>query len=138
MTTVEDILMVKGPDVIVASPTTTVLEAARLMAEDDVGSIIVRDDDSNVLGIFTERDLLRRVVAPGKDPTQLIMTDIMSSPVKSCSLTDSIHHCANILATSKIRHLAVIEEDALVGMIGLRDLFFDQVESMSAADITNG
>ena len=53
MTTVEDILMVKGPDVIVASPTTTVLEAARLMAEDNVGSVIVRDNDG-LLGIFTE------------------------------------------------------------------------------------
>jgi len=67
MMTVEDILMKKGPDVIVAPPQCTVLEAAKLMSEADVGSLIVRRD-RQVLGIFTERDLLRRVVAAGKDP----------------------------------------------------------------------
>lgn len=131
MITVEDILMVKGPDVIVTAPTTTVLEAAQLMAEDNVGSVIVRDDEG-LLGIFTERDLLRRVVARGKDPAKLVMTDVMSSPVKCCSLSDTIHDCAHIFATSKIRHLAVIEDGALVGMVGLRDLHIDEIHPVAS------
>lgn len=135
MTTVEDILMIKGPDVIVVNSTTTALEASRLMAEDNVGSVIVRDE-GEVLGIFTERDILRKIVVKEKDPSKVIMTDVMSSPVKSCSLKDTISHCAHVFATTKIRHLAVIEEGALVGMIGLRDLHIDEIRNAATEEET--
>lgn len=121
MTTVEDILMVKGPDVIVADPETTVLEAARLMNEDNVGSVIVRKN-GEIVGIFTERDLLRRVVAVRKDPASVRLAEVMSSPIRSCRLGDTVEDCARIFNESRIRHLAVIEDDALVGLIGLRDI----------------
>jgi len=121
MMTVEDILMKKGPDVIVAPPQCTVLEAAKLMSEADVGSLIVRRD-RQVLGIFTERDLLRRVVAAGKDPCDVTLEQVMSSPVQSCRLSDGINTCAERLTRGHIRHLAVIEQDALVGLISFRDL----------------
>ena len=121
MSTVEDILMVKGPDVIVTDPETTVLEAARLMSEDNVGSIIIRENDE-IAGIFTERDLLRRVVAVKKNPETLRLREVMSSPVASCRLEDTVEHCARVFAESKIRHLAVIEDGVLVGLIGLRDI----------------
>ncbi len=121
MHTVEQILMVKGPDVIVALPSTTVREAARLMAEDNVGSIIIRDQDG-VKGIFTERDLLRRVVARGKDPRTTCLEDVMSSPVSSCHLEDDVRECARIFSEKHIRHLAVVEEESVLGLIGLRDI----------------
>jgi len=121
MTTVEQILAVKGPDVIVVAPASTVQEASRLMAEANVGSVIVRDEGA-VLGIFTERDLLRRVVAEGKDPSAVPVAEVMSSPVLSCRLEDDIATCAKRLADSHIRHLAVIEGGALIGLIGLRDI----------------
>jgi len=121
MTTVEDILAIKGPDVIVVAPTSTVQEACKLMAEANVGSVIVREEGA-VLGIFTERDLLRRVVAPGKDPSAVPVADVMSSPVRSCRLADDVAVCADRLAQGHMRHLAVIEDGALVGLIGLRDI----------------
>ena len=121
MITVEDILMGKGPDIIVASSTTTVLEAAKLMAEDNIGSVIIRDDDE-ILGIFTERDLLRRVVAAGKDPSTIVLADVMSSPVNACRLDDDVRKCARVLSETNTRHLAVVEEGALVGLISLRDV----------------
>ncbi len=93
--------MIKGPDIIVAHPSTTVREAARLMAEDNVGSIIIRDQDG-VKGIFTERDLLRRVVARGKDPRTTLLEDVMSSPVCSCHLDDDVR------AIALARDLAVV------------------------------
>ena len=86
MKTVEDILMVKGPDVLVIDSDSTVLEAAELMARANVGSVIVREGGSPV-GIFTERDLLRRIVAQHKDPASILLSTVMSSPVKSCRLT---------------------------------------------------
>ncbi len=128
MITDEEILMTKGPDVIVATSSSTVLEAAKMMAEANVGSIIIRDGEE-VVGIFTERDLLRRVTAHQKDPCSLLVADVMSSPVKSCRLNDDLQQCAKIFADSHIRHLAVIEEGALVGLIGLRDILTIQLRS---------
>ena len=126
MTTVEQVLAVKGPDVIVASSSTTVLEAAKLMSEANVGSVVVREE-GQVLGIFTERDLLRRVVAHKKDPSQIQLQEVMSSPVKICRLNDDIRDCAEQLTRTHIRHLAVTEDDALVGLISFRDVLTAQV-----------
>ncbi len=128
MPTIEDILTAKGPDVIVADSRATVSEAAKMMAHANVGSVIIRDS-AEVLGIFTERDLLRRVVACRKDPSSVPLREVMSSPVKSCRLSDDVQDCADMLTRSHIRHLAVIEEGELVGLIGLRDMLAAQLRS---------
>ena len=121
MITVEDILMGKDAEIIVAPSTTTVLDAAKLMAKDQIGSIVIRDHDK-VLGIFTERDLLCRVVAVGKNPAALVLADVMSSPVNACRLSDDVRTCARILSDTNTRHLVVVEEDTLMGLISLRDI----------------
>ncbi len=121
MKTVEDILMVKGPDVLVIDSDSTVLEAAELMAHANVGSVIVREGGAPV-GIFTERDLLRRIVAGHKDPASTQLSAVMSLPVKICSLSDEICECARVMDESHIRHLAVIEDGALIGVISQRDV----------------
>ncbi|MBN2584413.1 MAG: CBS domain-containing protein [Planctomycetes bacterium] len=123
---VEDILMVKGPDVIVAPPDTTVADAARMMNQADVGSVIIKDGDQ-VKGIFTERDLLKRVVAKGLDPHSVRLAEVMSSPIKSCRLEDAVHDCGLRLTREKFRHLAVMEDEALIGVIGLRDVMSAQI-----------
>ena len=121
MLTIEDVLMVKGPDVIVTSADSTVQEAVELMDHARVGAIIIREE-REVTGIFTERDLLKRVVAKGLDPKTTKLQDVMTSPVKSCRLGDSVIASTRQLMDGHIRHLAIIEDGALVGMIGLRDL----------------
>jgi CBS domain-containing protein len=121
MITVEDILMGKGPEIIVATSSTTVLDAARLMAKDKIGSIVIRDE-GKVLGIFTERDLLCRVVAEDRDPKSLVLSDVMSSPVNACRLSDDIRTCARILSDTNTRHLVVVEQETLMGLISLRDV----------------
>jgi CBS domain-containing protein len=126
MATVEDILVIKGPDVILAGPDSTVMDAARLMAEANVGSVLVQDGE-NVVGIFTERDLLRRVVAAGKDPGATALGEVMSKPVRSCSLSEPIRSCAEKLTGEHIRHMVVIEDGALIGLIGLRDVMAAEI-----------
>ncbi len=128
MPTIEDILMVKGPDVIVTASTSSVLEAAKLMAQANVGSVIVRDSDE-ILGLVTERDLLRRVVARGKDPLSVPVRDVMSAPVENCRLSDDVRDCIDLFTKSRIRHLAVVEEGELVGLIGLRDILTTELRS---------
>jgi len=121
MSTVEEILMVKGPDVIVASSDTTVHDAVVMISQANVGSIIIKDGP-DVKGIFTERDVLQRVVAKGKDPAATLLSEVMSSPVKSCRLSDDVTEIGYILTGEHIRHLAIIEDGALIGLIGLRDV----------------
>jgi CBS domain-containing protein len=121
MRTVEDILMAKGSEVIVSAPTETVLDAARLMAEARVGSVVIRQNDQ-VAGLFTEQDLLRRVVAAGKGPAATRLAEVMSSPVLTCRLTDDLETCARRMSERNIRHLVVVEQNALVGVISLRDI----------------
>ena len=128
MPTIEDILMVKGPDVIVADSESTVFDAAKMMSHANVGCVVVRNADE-VLGVFTERDLLRRVIACQKDPSSVLLREVMSSPVKSCSLSDDVQDCADMLTRSHIRHLVVIEGGALVGIIGLRDILASELRS---------
>ena len=121
MSTIGDILMIKGPDVIVADPEATVDYVAKLMAQANVGSVVIRKDH-DVLGIFTERDLLKRVVAKGRDPAATPIREVMTSPVTSCRLADSVDECCRTLTEGNFRHLVVLEEGALVGMVGLRDV----------------
>lgn len=121
MATIEDILMAKGPDVVVAAAGNSAYEAARMMAEANVGSVMIKDGDV-LQGIFTERDLLRRVVAKGKDPAATSLGEVMTAPVKTCSLGEDVRDVADRLEAEHIRHLAVVEDDALVGMVSLRDV----------------
>jgi len=126
MATVEQLLMAKGPDVIVADSATTALEAARLMAEAKVGFLIVRDGEE-VRGVFTERDLLVRVVAKEKDPSATPLRDVMTTPVESCRLTDTLAQVAGVMAEKHIRHLVVMEDGAVIGVIGVRDVLAAQL-----------
>lgn len=121
MATVEDILMNKGPDAIVAAPSTTVREAVIMMCEANVGSVVIKSEDV-VQGIFTERDLLRRVITPSRDPAQTELHEVMSTPVRSVSLATDVRQCSNIFTTEHLRHLAIVEDGALLGMIRLRDV----------------
>jgi len=121
MATVEDILMQKGPDVTVACSTMTVRDATRLMSRANVGSVVIRDGEE-VHGIFTERDLLRRMVAKGLNPDTTSLSQVMSTPVVSCGISDDLDTCKRLLTDKHIRHLTVIEGGALVGLIGFRDI----------------
>ena len=118
--------MAKGPDVVVAGPENTVDTAAKLMSQANVGSVIVKDGDA-VAGVFTERDVLSRIVVKGLDPTTTKLKDVMSSPVRTCGLDDSVGSCAKIFQDEHIRRLAVVEEGALIGVIGIRDVMYAQL-----------
>ena len=121
MSTVESILLEKGSDVIGLLDTTTVRVAVDKMIEANVGCLIVEANEK-AIGIFTERDLLRRVVGADKDPASTLISEVMTSPVSSCKPSDDVSECFKTLSTSQFRHLLVLDNEEPVGVISLRDV----------------
>jgi CBS domain-containing protein len=121
MVSVEDILLSKGSDLIGASPAITVRQAARMMSEASVGCVVVQEDHRPV-GIFTERDLVCRVLADGRDPDTTALSEVMSSPVQSCHPDDDVLNCGERMHSEGLRHLIVLDGDEPVGMVSIRDL----------------
>jgi CBS domain-containing protein len=99
----------------------TLAEAAELMRTARVGALLV--SASNVyVGVVSERDLVRKAMARGADPTQERVRAVMSSPIISLELDRSAHEASDLMAEKGIRHLVITHEGAIVGMISVRDL----------------
>jgi len=124
--TLRDILMRKGYDVVSVGPTETVLQAANLMNDRGIGGVVVLDGD-NLLGIFTERDILRRVVAQGRDPATTPVAHVMSAPVLSAGPDLTLDACAALMTERRVRHLPVRDDAGLIGLITTGDLLAHQV-----------
>jgi CBS domain-containing protein len=131
MATVREILGKKGSDVISVPPTETVVKAAQLMNERGIGGLVVTDG-KRLAGIFTERDILRRVVAQRRDPAATKVGDVMTSPVTACALETTVEECAAMMTAKRIRHLPVIGEKGLVGLITIGDVLAYQVSEQQA------
>lgn len=121
MKTVRDILKAKGHDVWCVSSGATVLEALQLMAEKEVGALVVVDDP-NPVGIISERDYARKVILHGRTSPTTLVKEIMNSPVVYTHPNQAIEECMAIMTDKRIRHLPVLEEGKLLGIISIGDL----------------
>ncbi len=121
MTTVQEILRNKGNTVWFVTPDSTVFEALVLMAEKNVGALLVMSGD-NVAGILSERDYARKVILKGKSSRDLHVREIMTSDPVSVRPGQSIEECMEIMNSRHIRHLPVLENQKLIGMITIRDV----------------
>ena len=124
MTTVAQILTDKqGRQLHCAGPEETVLAATQLMNEHGIGALLVMDDDENLLGIFTERDVLRRVVAEELSAALVRVGEVMTTKVAYCTSGTSIEEAREIFRQYRIRHLPVLSEEGDVqGLISIGDL----------------
>ena len=120
MSTVRDILQIKGNAVLFVSPETTVFDALVVMAEKNVGALMVMSGNT-LVGIFSERDYARKVVLMGKTSRELQIREIMTSDPISVRPEQSIGECMEIMNSKHIRHLPVLENGTLIGMITIRD-----------------
>ena len=138
MATLRDILARKGHDVISVRPTDSVLDAANLMNDRGIGGLLVLEGGEPV-GIFTERDVLRRVVAQGRNPAATSVAEVMSTPVTTCEPELSIEDGAALMTERRIRHLPVREAGRLTGVVTIGDLMAYQVSEQRAtiAQMTN-
>jgi len=121
MATVEIILKGKGAGAYTIGRDATVYDAIARMAERNVGSLVVTDGDA-VLGIVTERDYLRDVALRGRSSRSTSVGEIMSSPVVSAGPADTIQQCMEVMSTHRFRHLPVIEDGRLAGVVSMGDL----------------
>ena len=99
----------------------TLVDAAELMRTARVGALLVSASHVHV-GVVSERDLVRKAMARGADPTQERVGAVMSSPIISLELDRSAHEASDLMAEKGIRHLVITHEGAIVGMISVRDL----------------
>jgi CBS domain-containing protein len=128
MTLVKDMLERKGGKVVAVTGDDTVLHTAQLMNEQRIGSVVVMGPGEGLIGIFTERDILRRVVAEGRSPESTRIGEVMSTPVTCCQPGTSLEECQAIMTGKRLRHLPVVENDEVVGIISIGDLLATEVE----------
>ncbi|MDH3456765.1 MAG: CBS domain-containing protein [Gemmatimonadota bacterium] len=126
MATVQDIVGPKGRSVVSIVADDSVLTAARLMNNRGIGCVVVLEDDE-LVGIFTERDILRRLVAERRDPATTTIREVMTAPVITCRPEAKIEECAALITERRIRHIPVIDDDGLCGMITSGDILAHQV-----------
>jgi CBS domain-containing protein len=121
MKRVKDILARKGTAITSVSPTTTVLEALKIMAEQNIGSIVVLEG-KEILGIMTERDYSRKVILKGKSSTDTPVSEIMSTDFPRLTPQDTIEQCMQLMSEKNIRYLPVYDDGELSGIISINDV----------------
>jgi CBS domain-containing protein len=119
--TVRDILNHKSSAVWTTTPETTVYEAIRLMGEHNIGALVVVDD-GKVAGVLSERDYSRKVVLQGRTSRDTRVSEILSRPAITVELGTGVETCMALMSKQRIRHLPVLENDALVGVVSMGDI----------------
>ncbi len=128
MATISDILADKGRHLITIQPQMTVYLAAVLMNERKIGSVLVMED-SRLLGILTERDILGRVVADQRDANATSVGAVMTRDVVCCRLHTEVEEAKSVMKHRRVRHLPVLnEDDEVIGLISIGDLNAYQVD----------
>ena len=121
MKLIKHLLDRKGRHIISVKPEDSVLDAIRLMAEKGIGSLVVMEDQE-LLGIMSERDYARKVIIKGRSSESTAVSEIMTVNVFTTSSSETVNDCMSVMTEKKIRHLPVVEDDIVIGMISIGDL----------------
>ena len=121
MQTVKHLLERKSADVIAVKPEDSVLHAIGIMAERHVGALLVMRE-RELLGVLSERDYARKVILKGRASHDTKVSEIMSSPVFTVTPADTVHRCMQIMTDKRIRHLPVVRDSRVVGVLSIGDL----------------
>jgi CBS domain-containing protein len=128
--TVKAILSVKGTDVFTIEPTANLAVAARILAERKVGALVVTGADRRVIGIVSERDIVQELAAHGTAALDLPLTDIMTRNVTTCGIGDTISSVMERMTNGKFRHLPVVEQGRLAGLVSIGDVVKHRLKEM--------
>ncbi len=123
MKTVKQILQSKtrGTDILSIAPDASVYEALMLMAEKEIGALLVMEGDK-LVGIISERDYARKVILHGKSSKEIHVSDIMTSKIVYVHNSQTVDECMALMTDKRVRHLPVYEGDRLIGVVSIGDL----------------
>lgn len=131
-TTIESILDRKGSGVWSVSPDNSVFEAISLMAEKNIGALPVLEGD-RLVGMISERDYARKVILLGRGSRETAVSEIMTRNLRTVSLDDSVQECMQLMTENRFRHLPVVQEDKLIGLISIGDCVNWIISAQNAA-----
>ncbi len=121
MKLVKHLLDSKGRHIISVAPDTSVLDAIKIMADKAIGSLVVMDDNE-IRGIMSERDYARKVIIKGRSSESTQVSEIMTAEVVTTSSAQTVNDCMELMTEKRIRHLPVVEDNRVIGMISIGDL----------------
>ena len=128
--TVKAILAVKGTEVLTIEPTTNLAAAAKVLAERKIGALVVTGPDRRVIGIVSERDIVQDLAAHGAESLDLPLTEVMTRKVMTCSASDTISSVMERMTAGKFRHLPVVEQGRLTGIVSIGDVVKHRLQEM--------
>lgn len=130
--TISAILAHKPRDIFTVSPDATVYEAVEMMAERNVGAVLVMKDDQ-LVGLFSERDYTRKVMLRGKKSRETQVAEIMSTHLTVIPPTEPVERCLRLMTEKRFRHLPVVDGEKVIGVISIGDLVKYVIDCQSAA-----
>lgn len=126
MSTVGEILRRKGNAVYSVHPCDTVYRALQVMAQKNVGAVMVLEGE-RLSGVFSERDYARKVVLRGKSSREALVREVMTTPVAFVEPENTVEECMALMTDRHIRHLPVVEEERLVGVVSIGDVVYAKI-----------
>ncbi|TBR26049.1 CBS domain-containing protein [bacterium] len=118
---VDEVLEAKGRKVFVLPPEAAVLDAVQLMVKEGIGAVVVAVDGRPV-GVFTERDYVRKLVVGGRRASETCLSEVMAEPLVTVSARTSVDECMQLMTVKRLRHLPIVEGGALRGLVSIGDL----------------
>jgi CBS domain-containing protein len=134
--TVSIILAGKGRDVVTIEPNATIADAARLLAERRIGAVVILGADHRIVGILSERDIVRALAESGRDALDRPVSEAMTRKVSTCHERETISAIMERMTVGKFRHIPVVDQGRLVGIVSIGDVVkhrLSEVERDSAA-----
>ncbi len=125
---VSDILKAKGNNVYAITSSSSVYDALKTMAEKNIGALMVIEQEK-LIGIFSERDYARKIVLQGKASHDTQVSEIMTKNVLTVLSEDSLEHCMSLMSKNKVRHLPVVDNEKVAGIISISDVVTAIIES---------
>jgi CBS domain-containing protein len=119
---VKDILAAKGDDVVTISPTANLADAAAVLANRHIGALVVTGAGDRLVGIVSERDVVRQLAAHGTKALEMPLTDVMTRKVATCLISDTVSSIMERMTSGKFRHIPVVDGERMIGIISIGDV----------------
>jgi CBS domain-containing protein len=129
---IQDLLTEKGSAVVTISPSKTVLDAAMLMTEHNIGALIVSDDKIHIDGLISERDIVRRLSQIAGPVVNEPVASIMTSSVYICRVEDDVEYVMEVMTDNKVRHVPVVCDGKVCGMISIGDIVKNRITELQS------